>query len=182
MFTKQIDENTYLKLLEPHHARQLFAVTDSSRKSLRTWLPWVDFIETPGQSEEFIHGAMKQYGENNGFQAGIWFKEDLAGVIGLHKIDWPNRSTSVGYWLGEAFTGRGLMTKACREVVDHCFIELELQRVEIRAASENRKSSAVPKRLGFEYEGCLRGSEKLYDNYVDHYVYGMLRPEWVNKG
>jgi ribosomal-protein-serine acetyltransferase len=178
MFTYVINEKLELKLLETRHAEELFFITDESRESLRTWLPWVDHIKSKEDSLAFITSSMKQFGENDGFQAGIWFEGRLAGVIGLHKIDWTNHSTSIGYWLAESFTGRGLMTHSCRAVVNYCFEELGMKRVEIRAAAENSKSAAIPERLGFQREGCLRQSERLYEVYVDHYVYGMLKEEW----
>jgi ribosomal-protein-serine acetyltransferase len=56
-----------------------------------------------------------------------------------------------------------------------------MHKVEIRAASGNKKSRAVPERLGFKQEGCIRQAEYLYDHYVDHVVYGMLDLEWAQK-
>jgi len=43
---------------------------------------------------------------------------------------------------------------------------------------ENKKSRAIPKRLGFKEEGIIRQTEWLYDRFVDHVVYGMLIDEW----
>lgn len=175
MFYYRISDDVELRLLEPRHAEDLFQLTVQSRDYLREWLPWVDFTKEVGDSKAFIEGTLKKFGSNNGFEAGIWYKGDLAGVVGLHKIDWSNKSTSIGYWLGEAFQGKGLMTSACQAVVDYCFHELGLHRIEIRAATENYKSQAIPERLGFQKEGCLRGSEFLYDRYVDHYVYSLVK-------
>jgi ribosomal-protein-serine acetyltransferase len=72
------------------------------------------------------------------------------------------------------------MTKSCRAVINYIFNELELNRVEIRAAVLNKKSRAIPERLGFTQEGIIRSAEWLYDHFVDHVVYGMLRDEWSN--
>lgn len=175
MFTYKIDEDTELRLLEHRHAEQLFQLTDQSRESLREWLPWIDFTKTVADSKNFIGGTLLQFSRNDGFQAGIWYKGELAGVIGLHGINWSNKSTSIGYWLGAGFEGKGLMTKACQAVVDYCFAELGLNRIEIRTATENKKSAAIPQRLGFEQEGCLQQAEWLYDKFVDHYVFGLVK-------
>jgi ribosomal-protein-serine acetyltransferase len=102
----------------------------------------------------------------------------LAGVIGYDAIDWENRSTEVGYWLGEGYQGKGLATAACRALVDHAFKELGLNRVSIACATENKKSCAIPERLGFRREGVVRQAEWLYDHFVDHVVYAALASEW----
>ncbi|MCE7794462.1 GNAT family N-acetyltransferase [Salipaludibacillus sp. CUR1] len=177
MFKYELNNNTELRLLEPRHAEELYRLTDHSRHSLRQWLPWVDFIKTADDSREFIKVSLKQFSQTNVFQAGIWYKGELAGVIGLHRIDWANQSTSVGYWLGEKYEGKGLMTEACRAVVNYCFTDLKLKRIEIRTAVENYKSAAIPERLGFKKEGCLKSAEKLYDKHVDCYVFGLIREE-----
>lgn len=102
-----------------------------------------------------------------GFQAGIRADQVLAGIIGLHGISWDNRLTSVGYWLGGTFLRRGLMIRALAGVVGIAFAEYQLNRIEMRAATGNQRSRAVPERLGFHYEGTVRQAEWLYDHYVD---------------
>jgi ribosomal-protein-serine acetyltransferase len=91
------------------------------------------------------------------------------------------RSTELGYWLGERHQKKGLMTSACRAYVAHAFEELGLNRVEVRAAVMNERSRAVPVRLGFTHEGTIRQVERLHDRFVDHAVYGLIREEWRSK-
>ncbi len=126
----------------------------------------------------FIKHSLEKFAANNGLAAGIWFRGKLAGVIGLHWIDWANRSTYIGYWLAASQQGRGLVTRAGRALVDYAFVELGLNRVEIRCAVKNKKSRAIPERLGFEAEGINRQAEWLYDHYVDLVVYGLLISEY----
>jgi ribosomal-protein-serine acetyltransferase len=172
-----IDEETELKLLEVEHAEELFALTDSCRNYLREWLPWVDETKTVEDTKSFIESSLK-FSANDGFSVGIWYKGRIAGCVAYHTIDWDNRSTSIGYWLGKNFQGRGLMTKACGAMVHHALDELNLNRVEIRCAVGNFKSRAVPERLGFTKEGTLRERQWLYAHFVDLVVYGLLARDW----
>lgn len=71
------------------------------------------------------------------------------------------------------------MTRSCRAYVSHSFQTLGLNRVEIRCAVDNRKSCAIPERLGFILEGTLRQAEWLYDHFVDHSVYAILSQDWT---
>jgi len=66
-------------------------------------------------------------------------------------------------------------------LTDYAFKELNLNKVEIRAALENKKSRGIPERLNFVNEGCNRQAEWLYDHYVDHVIYGMLAEEWIEE-
>ncbi len=111
MFTHRIDSATYMKLLEPQDSDKLYQLIDSSREHLRQWLPWVDQNTTVEHSRQFIQHTLNQFASNNGFTAGIWYQGALAGIIGFHKIDWSNRSTSLGYWLGEEYTSLALCKK-----------------------------------------------------------------------
>lgn len=178
MFTYNIDDKTMLKMLDLRDSEQLFDLIIQSKDTLSEWLPFVDYTKSVDDTKGFIQSTMKQFSENNGFQAGIWYDGKIAGVIGFHKIDWNNKSTTIGYWLGNDYVGLGLMTKSVKTFIDYAMNDLNLNRVEIRAAVENKKSRAIPIRLGFKEEGCVRQAEWLTDHYVDHVVYGMLAPEW----
>lgn len=180
MFTYEIDNKTKLKMLDLRDTEHLFDLTVGSKETLREWLPFIDYTKTVSDTQSFIQSTMKQFSENNGFQAGIWYDGKIAGVIGFHKIDWNNKSTSIGYWLGNDYVGLGLMTKSVKAFVDHALNDLKLNRVEIRAAIENKKSRAIPVRLEFTEEGCVRQAEWLYDHFVDHAIYGMLASDWNN--
>jgi ribosomal-protein-serine acetyltransferase len=63
-------------------------------------------------------------------------------------------------------------------LVDYAFHEYRLNRVQIRCATENKKSCAIIERLGFMKEGRIRQAEFLYDHYVDLFIYGMIADQW----
>jgi ribosomal-protein-serine acetyltransferase len=63
-------------------------------------------------------------------------------------------------------------------LVDYAFNEYQLHRVQIRCATENRKSYAIIERLDFIKEGITRQAEFLYDHYVNLFVYGMTDDKW----
>ncbi|MFC4558442.1 GNAT family N-acetyltransferase [Virgibacillus kekensis] len=178
MFIIEIDNEIALKPLDIKDAGFLFELTDSSRDVLRQWLPWVDGTKTIEDSKTFIRLAEKSLIEKRGLTTGIFYENNLAGVIGFNNFDWSNEIGYIGYWLGTDFQGKGIMTRAVNGLIDYAFHSLGLNRIEIRAAYGNRRSRAIPERLGFQIEGQIRQAEWLYDHYVDHVVYGMLASEW----
>lgn len=173
-----VDAELELIPLDFSETERLFHLTESNRDYLRRWLPWLDGVREPAGTRKFIALSKNQKEEGQGFHAGIWVKGELAGVIGHSNMSQVNRSVTLGYWLGAKYQARGIMTRACRAMIDHAFEELGLYRVEIRCSTGNHKSRAIPERLGFTREGVLRQVEWLYDHFEDHVVYGLLASEW----
>lgn len=178
VFKYDISENTYLKLLDLNDAEELFELTVRSRDTLREWLLFVDNVKTVKDTERFIRSAMQQYADNNGLQAGIYYEGKLAGVIGYHQINKDHNWTSIGYWLGNDFVGKGLVTNSMKAFIDYAFDYLKVNRIEVRVAVGNIRSRTIPKILGFNEEGRLRDAEWLYDHYVDQVIYGLTAAEW----
>jgi ribosomal-protein-serine acetyltransferase len=169
-----------LRLVEEADAEKLFDLIDRNRQHLRRWLPWLDGNMSIDDTRTFIRHSQEQYSSKKGFQSTIWSENEIAGIIGYHPIDWQNRSVMIGYWLGEQFQGKGIMTAACRALVNHAFHEFKLHRVEIKCATGNTKSCAIPERLLFTKEGIIKDGEWLYDHFVDLVLYRMLDHEWKN--
>jgi ribosomal-protein-serine acetyltransferase len=168
----------HLRLLEENDADELYELVVANRDYLSSWMPWAP-TQTRERTVEFIRASRRQVSKNQGFQVGIVGDGALVGVIGYHRVDWPNRLTSLGYWLAEAAQGAGTMTAAVSALVDHAFGPWELNRVEIHAGVENVRSRAIPERLGFVEEGLLRQAELVGERYVDHVVYGLLAQDWM---
>ncbi len=157
---------------------ELFELIDDNRAYLRRWLDFLDATVIPGDTRAFIESTIEQYEKHRACTCAIRVEGTIVGVIGHYFIDWENHFAHLGYWLAEPWQGRGLVTRACAAFVEHAFRDLGLNRVELTCGTGNRRSRAVPERLGFTHEGTLRQAEWLYDHFVDHEVYGLLRSEW----
>lgn len=176
-FDQQLSDHVGLRLLRERDADELYALIEDNREYLAEWMPW-PAAQTLEGTQQFIRLTRRQRADDNGFQASIVIDGTIVGVAGFHAVDWANRTTSIGYWLGEAYQGRGTMTDAVRALVDHAFNAWKLERVEIRAAPGNTRSRAIPERLGFTEEGTLRAAERVGDRQLDNVVYSVLASEW----
>ncbi len=177
-----VDDDIEIRPVTESDAPRIFALTERNREFLAKWLPWVPFTRTVGDSEGFVQRAHEQMRRGEGFHACIEHRGELVGVIGHAYLDPGNRRAEVGYWLGEEFQGRGIMTRACRALVDYGFRSLGLNRTEIRVDVDNRKSRAIPERLGFVQEAVLRESVQDYGRFRDIVMYAMLRRDWEVEG
>lgn len=178
MFIYKVDDEISMRMLAVKDAERLFQITDHSREYLREWLPWLDDTKSIDDSIVFIKNGFQIYAERRGLTAGVFYNEELVGVAGYNSLDWTNNIASIGYWLSKDYQGNGIITRVVSALTDYAFKEFKLNRVDIRIAAGNKKSLEIPKRIGFVREGKLRQSEWLYDHYVDHIVYGMLKSDW----
>jgi ribosomal-protein-serine acetyltransferase len=172
-----IDGRHSLRLLEEADADELYAVIERNREFLSEWMPWAA-TQTPEDTLAYIRRSRQQLADNLGFQLAILAEDGIVGVIGFPRLDWDNRSASIGYWIAESAQGQGTVTEAVRALADHAFGTWRLNRLEIRAGVDNHRSRAIPARLGFTEEGVRREAELVRGRYIDHAVYAMLAADW----
>lgn len=177
----QISPRLELRLLRPDEANLVFDEIDANREFLRVWLPWLDENLTAADTRPHIEHWWRGYHQGLGFSLGIFADLEFCGTIGFHAFDTRNRITSLGYWLSERFTGRGIMTQAVGRLTQYAFVERNINRLYIRCATENVPSRRIPERLGFIHEGTQREAEWLYDRFIDLEVYSMLQREWLRR-
>ncbi len=85
---------------------------------------------------------------------------------------------AIGYWLTEAAQGNGIIFKSCKALITNGFKELNLHRIEIKAAVNNIKSQAIPLKLNFTKEGVLREAELVNERFIDLDLFAVLKHEW----
>jgi ribosomal-protein-serine acetyltransferase len=178
MFHRAVAPGIEIRALGEPDAPLLFHVADCNRQHLRTWLPWVDQTHSPDDVRAFIRSVADRIESGDELHAAIWVDGDIAGAIGHHAIDWPNRSCSLGYWISREHEGRGIVTRCCHRMLDYLFDERGLHRVEIRCGTGNQRSAAIPQRLGFRQDGVLRQAQRVNQTWIDLMVWSMLENEW----
>lgn len=179
MFKVKLSDDLSINLLTQKYAKVLVEALLENQNSLKEWLIWAENVPTvEDYQKSIIPMWLQKFADNNGFETGIFYKGEFVGMLGLHYIDWTNQTTEIGYWLSEHVQGKGIMTRAVEGLVSYCYDELNLNRVIIRAAVENKKSRAIPERLDFKLEGILREAQQIRDSYYDLAIYSMLKKEW----
>jgi ribosomal-protein-serine acetyltransferase len=178
MLTIHVSEGIEFKLLEASDASHMYSVFLKNKERFRKWFGWVDNIKEVGDYEKFIIEGIKGYEEKKFFRLGIHYKNEIVGSIEIKSIDYTNKKTSIGYWLGADYEGKGIMTQSLRAILKYIFEELNLNKIELHIATENISSNKVAERLSFKKEGTLRQNEWLYDHFVDHNIYALLKEDY----
>ena len=108
------------------------------------------------------------------------FAIDLAGEavggIGFTPMyDVARRSAEIGYWLGEKFWGRGIVTEALTAVTDYAFKNFDLCRLYAHVFDWNGASARVLEKAGYVLEGRMKKSVTKDGQTIDQLLYAMIR-------
>ncbi len=113
------------------------------------------------------------------FQWVIEADRHPAGWITLVIGNWEHGLSETGFALSSQFQGRGIMTHALGLLVPELFLHTNIERIEARCAVENHASRRVLEKVGFQQEGRLRDYFMLHGKRVDHYLYALLRSDYL---
>lgn len=120
-----------------------------------------------------------EIGEGSGAPAGT---ERLVGQLTVTGITLGSaRWGHIGYWIDQAYAGRGITPTAVALATDHCFNVLKLHRIEINIRPENTASLRVVEKLGFRLEGRRPRYLHIDGDWRDHLTFA-LHAEEVPEG
>jgi ribosomal-protein-serine acetyltransferase len=173
----QINSKLRLEAIKLNMAEVVFDAIDRNREYLSEWLPFIEETHQVDQTEEFIKAIVTQHGKKKDEVFTIWYNQEFAGLIGFKDTDWVNRKTELGYWLVPHMQGKGIVTTSVQKLIKIAFKKLRMNRIQIKVACGNEKSAAIPKRLGFQFEGTEREGEFHHGKYLDLEVYGLLKSD-----
>lgn len=159
-------------------AAAIYEAVDKHRDDLRTWLPFVDGLQSIADEESFLESVLKVPYEDRDVVYIIEKSTNVCGLIGFHFSDRANHRTEIGYWLLPEYRGKGVVTRAVQYLCEWAFFEKDFNRIQIRCAVGNQPSNAIPQRLGFTLEGTERDGELLSSGtYTDIHVYSILKKD-----
>lgn len=148
-----------LRAYERGDVDNVHAAIRENLQALRPWMPWVD-EDPPERSArvEILRRFRGLFDLGQDFIYGIFDRTDgrCLGGSGLHPRTTAG-ALEIGYWVVKDRWGQGIATEVAGALTRVAFEIMEADRVEIRVAPDNARSIAVPRKLGFVEEGCLRG-------------------------
>jgi ribosomal-protein-alanine N-acetyltransferase len=102
---------------------------------------------------------------------------EAVGAIGLILYDDVfRRSAEIGYWLGEEYWGKGIVTEAVRALTDYAFSNFDLRRVYAGVFEWNAGSMRVLEKAGYQFEARLRKHVTKDGETIDQFIYAIVRP------
>ncbi len=141
----------YLQRATTAHAHLWLAVLENNRAHLEPWMPHLKDITCLETAKAYVqkYASLDIYLGAHIYE--LWTERgELVGLANLHSGRFTDQSAELAYWLGEAYTGKGYATTACRQLISMAFATQRLQYVRIRCLTTNLPSQAVAERLGMQ--------------------------------
>ena len=151
-----------------------------NKKHLAPWDPKVpDGFFTLEYWEKKLISIIDENEEEESLRLVIKLKNDTSpiGFANYTNIErGPFNSCRLGYKIGEAYQGRGLMTEAIQGSSDYLFKEMGLHRIEANFIPRNKASGRVLEKSGFEKIGLAKNYLKINGRWEDHMLTQKINP------
>lgn len=154
----------------------------SSDPKVARYVLW-DAHRSISDSREYIRYVRRLYRSGLPSSWGIELKETghIIGTIGLMWYSDINSSAEVGYSLSAEYWNHGYMTEALLKVLDFCFDDLKLNRIEAQFDIRNSASGRVMEKCGLRQEGILRARIRNKNEFIDVALFAILAEDRKNK-
>ena len=139
-------------------------------------VPYATWAErhTPASFAAMLRALRREAKEGRSLPFAVTYDGELAGQVTVANIvRGAFQSASVGYWVDGRLAGRGITPLALAMVVDHCFTEVGLHRIEANVRPENAASRRVVEKLGFREEGLHPRFLYIDGDWRDHLTYAV---------
>lgn len=138
-----------------------------------------DYFPSPytvKDAEEFIPMTLTKDPLEN---FGVIYNDTFCGICGAHPYSDIHRHTAeIGYWIGEPYWGKGIMTKAMSHLIKYCFEEAQYTRIQAITFENNIGSMRILEKNGFVKEGVMRKHVIKAGQYYDAPLYSLIDSDY----
>ncbi|MFI8103045.1 GNAT family N-acetyltransferase [Streptomyces sp. NPDC086023] len=178
MYAIPLTDDATLRPLEPWMAPEFLAHIDRARDHVDPWIPWATFSTDLESATATLQRYADRQCRDDGRICGIWLGDTLVGGVMFVSFNTTSGVAEIGCWLEPAAEGKGLVTRACRVLIDWAFRERGMHRVEWWATSCNERSIAAARRLGMTRDGVLREWYPYRGTRHDEEIWSVLARDW----
>ncbi len=129
---------------------------------------------TEKDAEQFIRMTMKKRKPLTEYAIEIG-GEAVGGIGIVLQTDVERIATEIGYWLGENYWNRGIMTKVVKQMVAYTFENFPVTKIYAPVFEFNTASMRVLEKAGFIREAILKKSAVKNRKTIDLYYYGLIK-------
>jgi [ribosomal protein S5]-alanine N-acetyltransferase len=151
-------------------------------------LPQIDQFNTLGipdsvqQTQDLVHRWITETNATPPASCVFCIESKTKEFIGLIGITMgkPSRlSAEIGYKIDPSHWNKGYATEAVNEILNYCFTQLKLHRIDAGCATQNTASMRVLEKAGFTREGRKRKILPIRGEWLDNYFYAILEEDFL---
>lgn len=156
----------------------------ASHDFLRPFEPrWTELDLTRRVFSMRVRRARQEAEEGTEYTFFIFLKDEgqerLAGGLTLSNIRRrAAQFVNLGYWMGQSYAGKGIMTEAVGTVLPFVFDTLDLHRIHAAFLPTNLASRRVLEKNGFVEEGFAERYLQINGRWEDHVLMGLTEEAW----
>ena len=133
------------------------------------------FPYTEKDATEYINATIAA-DKDKQYAFAITYDGKVVGSIGVFRKDNIHRLTAeIGYYIGEPYWGKGIMTEAVRQICDYVFENTDIVRIFAEPYAYNEASCRVLEKTGFKFEGVLRKNAIKNGRIIDMKMYALIK-------
>lgn len=174
-------DNVYLRAPLASDYASWADLREKSRSFLTPWEPtWPLDDLTRSSYKRRIKRYQREIRDDSGYAFFLFCKDDDALIGGIrlsHIRRGVAQSCSLGYWMGQGYSGKGYMTAAVNAIIPFIFEGLRLHRIEAACLPHNKASMRLLEKVGFQQEGRARSYLCINGLWQDHLLFAFVESD-----
>jgi len=168
----KINEELLLREWKLSDAERLVALANNENLA-KTLL---DSFPQPYTMENAVDWIEHCQNEKKSLLLAIEYQGNFVGGIGAHfKEDIQRYNVELGYWVGEPYWGKGIITHSINEFSEYLFKNHKINRIYGEVFEQNVGSAIALEKCGFEKEATLKKAAYKNGYFIDLFIYSKLK-------
>ncbi len=172
-------ERLTLKKPRTNDVEELFTLMSDSK--LTRFLAW-ESHNSSETTQELVTNLISSQEQHKGYHWCIWFENKIIGLVSLIDVkrkirSWTLDRAELSYWIDSNNQGKGFATEASKAVRDFGLTQLNLHKIIIAHALENKESESICKKLGFKQYAHEHDAFEKNNRWHDLIWYELIKTE-----
>lgn len=171
--------NLTLRLISPNEVAE-FQTLICTSPNLHYWIDWCHAEFSQQEANHFISATRASWIQSTSFGFGVYdIDENLMGMVAINECYHSYNMVSIGYWIADKYQRQGVAFEALMTLIQFCFNELKVQRIEIVCHPDNIASQRLSTKCGAQFEGRSRNRYLFDGEPQDGFIYGVIPSDIV---
>lgn len=172
--TIRVNEAVTLEVIQPSMASELFNLIQCNQERLSHFLAWPKQVVSVEDTRAFIRQQSADHQRGVSKMYTMIVQGRLSGILSFNAIESANKATTIGYWIDGPLEGKGVVSAALNQLIEHYSHQGIIRKFVINCAVTNRKSNALALRNGFHFVGVIKQAEQINGEGIDHNSYAKV--------